>query len=251
MELLDIDINELKREVTEKFELAKKNVLNELTIDKKFAKDISNNIPNYDINKMKFGAYEKDKFVSFFADMRDSTNRAMDIGAKDTFLTIHAIMPAMIYIIEAYGGSIVDLPGDGVMALFKGNPKNIRWVVGGKYLNEESLAVGCGKDLLTTFEEIVNPILVDNNIKSVTFGVGIDTGEVIVTKVGTDKIRDIKAIGNCINNSSKNSDGSNEIWISVDTYNSMDERLKKNFYLSYRVDKKTGENIKIYRQKID
>lgn len=57
--------------------------------------------------------------------MRNSTTRAKQIGSAKTFLTMHGIMPAMIYIVEKYQGHVIDLPGDGVMALFKKN-KSIR-----------------------------------------------------------------------------------------------------------------------------
>jgi len=210
-----------------------------------FAQNVSNNIPSYDINKMEFGAYKEDSFVCLFADMRHSTDRAIEIGAIDTFLTIHAIMPAMIYVVEAYGGSIVDLPGDGVMALFKGNPKGIQWS-DNKLLNEESLAVRCGEVILTSFHEVVNPILLNDGIPPVIFGVGVDTGKVIVTKVGTDNIRDLKAIGECINGASKNSFGESELFISIDAYTNVTDNLKLNFKKTLR----PKSNVEGYLRKI-
>lgn len=229
-----IDNAELKRIVLEKYELAKSSLILEKSAD--FSQNISNNIPGYDIDKLEFAAYDKDNFVTFFADMRGSTTRAERIGDKDTFLTIHAIMPAMIYVVQAYGGKIVDLPGDGVMALFKDNPKGIIWEssTGKEYVNEETLAVEAGKDLLKAFNEVVNPILKNDGIDPVVFGVGIDTGDVIVTKVGTDDIRDIKAIGTSINNASKNCFGKNQIFISPNTYEKIHRESRSGFMKARR-----------------
>nr|WP_262886319.1 adenylate/guanylate cyclase domain-containing protein [Clostridium beijerinckii] len=227
--------------------MAKSSLILEKSAD--FSQNISNNIPGYDIDKLEFGAYDKDHFVTFFADMRGSTNRAERIGDKDTFLTIHAIMPAMIYVVQAYGGKIVDLPGDGVMALFKGNPKGIVWegTRGEEYMNEETLAVRAGEMLLKAFEEVVNPILQEDEIEPVVFGVGIDTGDVIVTKVGTDNIRDIKAIGTSINSASKNCFGENEMFISPNTYKKINYDMKKGFVESRRPkDEVEGFLKKIY-----
>lgn len=225
---------DLKRIILEKYELAKNSLILEKSID--FAQNISNNIPGYDIEKLDFGAYHRDHFVTFFADMRGSTDRAHRIGPKKTFLTIHAIMPAMIYVVQAYGGSIVDLPGDGVMALFKGNPNGIIWnsITGKQYMNAESLAVRAGEKLLKAFREVVNPILVKDEIEPVVFGIGVDTGEVIVTKVGTDNTRDIKAIGTSINGSSKNCFGENQIFISPNTYEKIHTDLKNGFIKAKR-----------------
>lgn len=237
-----INSAELKRIILEKYELAKNSFILEKSAE--FAQNISNNIPGYDIEKLEFGAYKKDHFVTFFADMRNSTKRAERLGAKKTFLTIHAIMPAMIYVVQAYGGRIVDLPGDGVMALFKGNHKGIHWTNTDEYFNDETLAVEAGKDLLKAFKEVVNPILANDQIDSVEFGVGIDTGNVIVTKVGTDNIRDIKAIGTSINGASKNCFGKNQIFISHNTYERTHSKSRSGFTKARRpkdIDKDESE----------
>lgn len=236
---------ELKKIILEKYELAKKSIsILKESID--FAQDISNNIPGYDIKELNFGAYKKDRFVTFFADMRKSTERAERIGPEMTFLTIHAIMPAMIHVVQAYGGKIVDLPGDGVMALFKDNPKGIHWSDNNEYLNEETLAVMAGESLLKVFEEIVNPILKKDGIEPVIFGVGIDTGEVIVTKVGTDNIRDVKAIGTSINAASKNCFGENEIFISLNTYRKIHDNSKAGF----EKERRPKDEVEGYLKKI-
>lgn len=221
-----IDNEEIRCIILEKYELAKSSCVNE---SQNFGQDVSNNIPKYDIKEMKFGAYNKDNFVSFFADMRGSSIRAENIGEKDTFLTIHAIMPAMIYVVEQYGGSIVDLPGDGIMALFKDNIYEIYWYKTGQYLNSEELAVCAGRDFLKVIKEIVNPILEEDNILPVEFGVGIDTGNVIVTKVGTDNIRDIKAIGRCINGAAKRSGCKSKIFITSNVYKKLSTNLQEEF----------------------
>lgn len=227
-----IDNVELKRIILEKYELAKSSLILEKSAD--FAQNVSNNIPGYDIEKLDFGAYKKDHFVTFFADMRGSTDRAKRIGAEKTFLTIHAIMPAMIYVVQAYGGRIVDLPGDGIMALFKDNTEGIHLTSTMEYFNEETLAVRAGESLLKAFQEVVNPILEKDQIEPVTFGVGIDTGDVIVTKVGTDNIRDIKAIGTSINGASKNCFGENQIFISPNTYEKIHSKSKTGFIKARR-----------------
>lgn len=238
-----VDNAELKKIVLDRYKAAK----NSITIIKEsidIAQNISNNIPGYDIENLNFGAYKKDNFVTFFADMRGSTKRAERLGAEKTFLTIHAVMPAMIYVVQAYGGRIVDLPGDGVMALFKGNPKGIHWTNTGEYFNEETLAVEAGKDLLKAFEEVVNPILANDQIEPVVFGVGVDTGDIIVTKVGTDDIRDIKAIGTSINGASKNCFGKNQIFISPNTYEKIHSKSRSGFTKARRpkdIDKDEAE----------
>lgn len=216
-----VEKDELWEEVFKKYKLAKDSIDN--LLEKSASPKVSDRIPNYKAGTMEFGTYNSDQFVVLFADMRNSTDRSEKIGSKDTFLTIHAIMPALIYIVEAYGGYVIDLPGDGIMALFKENRKNIYWVKDGNNLNDEELGYKTGFTILEMIDEVVNPILNKDGILSVEFGVGVASGNCIVTKVGTDGTYDTKAIGNSINQASKKSDGFREMKISPQIYNSLSE----------------------------
>ncbi|BAU27646.1 class 3 adenylate cyclase [Aneurinibacillus soli] len=215
--------DELKRVILEKYGQAKQTLNTNKLLLEKYGAAVSDRIPGYEAEKMKFGAYHKDEFVAFFADMRGSSKRAKDLRPEDNFLTLHAVMPALIYIVEKYGGYVIDLPGDGIMALFKEgeNRKSIQWSESKKDLNTKELAVCCGEELLSSISRVVNPILLSDNIPSVVFGVGIDSGPVVVTKTGTDGTFDTKALGDCVNMAAKKSHGHNEIWVSKNTYDKL------------------------------
>lgn len=223
-------MNLLRKEVLEKYKMAKEAIC--LCESTKLASVISDRIPNYSANSMEFGAYNKDQFTAFFIDMRNSTKRAYSIGPIKTFLTIHAIMPAMIYVIEEYKGTVIDLPGDGAMALFKEN-NNICWNCDGTYLNHQSLAVECGRVLMEAIFKVVNPLLASDDIPATAFGIGIDSGDVIVTKTGTGRTFDTKAIGDCVNNASKLSTGFDEIRITDRVYEGIPEQLTSRCYWNY------------------
>jgi class 3 adenylate cyclase len=216
----------LKNQIYARFNLAKENIQKRLV---KASRDsaISDRIPNYCAKDLDFSAYKKDSFVALFVDVRNSSKRLNAIGLDNTFLTMHAMIPPMIYITEAYGGYIIDIPGDGIMVLFKDNPKHIYWKKNGKMASDEIIAVDCAHDILEVHKNIVNPLLEENSIPSVDIGIGLDTGEVIVTKIGTEKNYDTKAIGNCINNASKNSSGFNKIIISKSLFDMIPEYSEK------------------------
>lgn len=208
-----IDQTRLKQVILSKYTEAQKST----QLLEKYAA-VSNRIPNYNADKMSFGTYHCDSFVTLFADMRRSSKRSTEIGPVKTFLTLHAVMPTLIYVVEEYGGYVIDLPGDGIMALFKENRKKVYWTKNNEYLNAESLAVECGKDLLKAINNTVNGILLIDDIPPVTFGIGIDSGSVVVTKTGTDRTFDTKAIGDSVNMAAKKSHGENEIWISKNVF---------------------------------
>jgi len=232
--MLIIDKEKLADTVIESFENAKSNVsASNCTYHHKTQSFISNNIPCYDINKVKRGSYFVDSFVSFFADMRGSTKRIKDIGITKAFLTLHTIVPTMIYIIEKFNGSIVDVPGDGVMALFKDNKQ---YSLQNNNINAETIAVHTANEIFVALRDIVNPLLEQHDIPPVTFGIGIDSGEVIVTKVGTNELSDLKALGSSINNASKHSNGNNEVYISKRVYDNIPYNIKIDFKKSIEQD---------------
>ncbi|MBM7872023.1 hypothetical protein JOC70_003571 [Clostridium pascui] len=78
--------------------------------------------------------------MDMFADMIMSIKRAKQVGMKKPFLTLHAIISMMIYIIEKYNGETITILGDAVMVLFKCND-NIMWNSADEKLSPESLAV--------------------------------------------------------------------------------------------------------------
>jgi len=240
-----VDNQTLRNVVLEKYNLAKSSLEENKVLLEKYGA-ISDRIPSYQANKMQFGAFNQDEFIALFSDMRGSTIRSQEIGPAKTFLTMHAVIPTMIYVVEAYQGFIVDIPGDGVMALFKkGKSTTIYWdeksTGNREYLNGESLAVSASEVLLESLRDVVNPILISDGIPPVEFGVGIATGSVIVTKTGTNQTFDTKAIGDCINIASKYSNGKNEIKLTKATY----QQLRKSTQSRYIFG-----NVDVFTRKI-
>lgn len=170
---------------------------------------ISDVVPGYSASELEFGEYKKDKFAVLFIDIRNSSNRAEMIGPVNTFLTMHAFIPAMLKVIEHYNGFVIDLMGDGIMVFFGGNTSS----------DSHDIAVQhaglCGMDMLRVIDEIVNPMLNDDGIRyGIKCGVGITFGDVIVTKIGINRFFDVKAYGNCINKASKFSKENNRVRVS-------------------------------------
>lgn len=168
---------------------------------------ISNNVvPGYNSEKLDFGAYEKDKFAVLFVDMRGSTKRAQRIGAEKTFLTMHIFISALLQVVKYYNGYVIDIMGDGLMVFFKKDEKDEKDVI--------NRAAFCGVDMLKTKDYVINKLLEEEDIETVSIGIGITYGDVIVTKIGISNIYDVKVFGDCVNYASKYSSGENVIKVS-------------------------------------
>lgn len=195
---MSINLIKIEEVARESFENAKNNLA---LIKKSFSlseQAISDTIPGFSAKTLTYGSFHQENFAVLFVDMRRSTHRAMTIGPEKTFLSMHAFIPAMLCVVEEYGGYVIDIMGDGIMVFFGGKESGIA----------KSIAVQnaglCGLDMVLVVDKIVNKIIVENEIlNKISVGVGCDYGNVIVTKIGTAKNYDTKAYGDCINNAAK------------------------------------------------
>lgn len=140
------------------------------------------------------GSYEEGEFVTLFLDIRGSTKRAFDIGAKKTFVTMQGLLPTLALIVNDLDGFIVDYPGDGIMAHWKIFSPSV------EAIQNSILAAGWMDDAV---KNIVNPILGEYDLPPLTCGIGVSQGPVIITKIGIPSYFSAKAIGNSINFASK------------------------------------------------
>ncbi|MFC5649020.1 adenylate/guanylate cyclase domain-containing protein [Paenibacillus solisilvae] len=202
-----IQLETVRKIALDHFNRAKRNVIMHKSFQNlaEATDAISDVVPGYEARLMEFGDYIEDNFTVLFIDIRGSTKRAQTIGPANTFMTLHAYFPAVSHVIEYYGGFTMDFAGDGVMAFFGGKNSGVARV----YAMQR--AGSCGRDLLTVIKQVINPILSENDIPwPLTCGVGIDHGDVIVTKVGTNRTFDVKAFGNCVNTAAKLCDSAND-----------------------------------------
>jgi adenylate cyclase len=191
-----IDLPKIEIEVRESYNKAKENI-NLIKKAMFHESAISDRIPGYKANRLQFGNFEKDNFSVLFIDIRQSTQRARVIGPEKTFLSMHAFIPAMLAVINYHKGYVIDIMGDGIMVFF-----------GGKHSENNKtyaaqIAGLCGLDMLNVVKNVVNKILDEDKIWLLTCGIGIDYGDVIVTKIGIDDVYDVKSYGDCINTAAK------------------------------------------------
>lgn len=162
---------------------------------------ISDVIPGFEADKLEFGSYDKENYAVLFVDMRRSTERAQDVGAEKTFLTMHIFLTALLEVVRHYHGKVIDIMGDGLMVFW-----------GGKAARKDdnmvkSLAIKnaglCGRDMLKIREAVINRIIEDEHLgPQINIGIGVTFDSVIVTKIGIAGSYDVKAFGDCINTAS-------------------------------------------------
>ncbi len=198
---MTLNIDSIYKNTYEHYLQAKSNIIKKAMFEHR-ADAISDVIPGFEADKLEFGSYDKENFAVLFVDMRQSTQRAQNVGAEKTFLTMHVFLTALLEVVKYYHGKVIDIMGDGLMVFW-----------GGATAREEdnmvkALAVQnaglCGRDMLKVRESVINQIIEDEKLgPKVNIGVGVTFDSVIVTKIGIADSYDVKAFGDCINTASK------------------------------------------------
>ncbi len=202
---MSIDVSAIYKSTMEHFNQARENIAVEKRTFEYNADAISDVIPGFKADKLEFGSYNKENYAVLFVDMRNSTQRAEQVGPEKTFLTMHVFLTALLEVVKHYHGKVIDIMGDGLMVFW-----------GGQAARKENNMVKtfavqnaglCGRDMLTVRESVINRIVQEEHLgPAINIGVGVTFDSVIVTKIGISDSYDVKAFGDCINTASHYAD---------------------------------------------
>lgn len=195
-------------------------------IDTNYVVEDVSYVPSIDNSKLTFGNKGlKFEATVLFIDMRGSTD-VLNKHNKSTVAKIHmAYFHAIIKIANLYDGQVRSFNGDSMLAFFQGTTKNT--------LSNAVKAAMKIKYILNDGDEGINKIL--NKYTPVDFGIGIDDGKILCTKIGIggdSNNKDLIWIGNAVNKSVVISDeckNPTHIGISSFVYNNLNDEVK--YYL--------------------
>jgi class 3 adenylate cyclase len=68
--------------------------------------------------RLQFGQAIEVWTTILYVDMRGSTMRAIDLGPRKTYLTMHALLPALTHVATQRNGFVVGFRGDGLFAAY-------------------------------------------------------------------------------------------------------------------------------------
>lgn len=182
------------------------------------------------------------KVSVLFVDMRESTKLPEQYSADQLVKIYRSYIRVVVQAIRKSGGVVRDFMGDGVLALFVDNEDGL----------SEDKAVHAARYIATAIDKFLNPVL-DSKIKHrISCGIGINTGEVSLSKVGMrGKESDdnsgnefgIAWIGNCTNLACKQSSAveCGTIFISNSTFANLSNENKNEKWKSVEILK--GKNL--------
>ena len=150
-------------------------------------------------------------------DLRDSTKLADQVSAREMYLLIHTLLPTLAYVCERSDGDVMNFRGDGLFAGFglkkitESEPEPTKQ----QKLDANRQAVVCGLNLIEAVSDGVEVVLSDDGIEvDLHAGVGIDCGQVTVTRVGWMSAGELTAYGSCVNQACKLSNARDQVVVS-------------------------------------
>jgi class 3 adenylate cyclase len=138
----------------------------------------------------------------------------------------------MAYTVTQFGGYMLKFVGDAVLAYF--NADNA-------LVYPADNIVNCAKSMIRVLNEAINPVLNENDYPIISAKIGIDAGENMIVRYGSDKTKShVDILGASMNMAAKiqNMAEPNEILIGGDVYARLHPETQKTF------NKKTLDNSK-------
>lgn len=148
------------------------------------------------LDNISLASGRKLKAAILYNDLKGFTQLVAGLPKKKTLSILHAFVSEMTRVTSEYGGEVIDCAGDRIMAVFW-RPHN----------NNDSQpiydAVCCGFWMQTVMERAFKDVLIKKGLPPVSCGIGIDYGDVIVTRVGIRNRNKLVLLGNAANFAAK------------------------------------------------
>jgi class 3 adenylate cyclase len=160
-----------------------------------------------------------DEFVALVVDMRKSSARLkthlsgtkVNSGFQRIYYETSALLPALAQTALFKNGHVTEYLGDGVLILFKVDIDNRVQSVKDAY----NVAANCVK----TTRNIVNDLIREQlDLPPLDIGAGLSMSQTLVTMVGLPPNQQPKAVGTCVWEASKLSDGTNQVNVAKTLY---------------------------------
>ena len=187
-----------------------------------------------------------------YIDMVNSTNITLSLSEEKIVKLITSFAQEMAYTVTQFGGYMLKFVGDAVLAYF--NAENA-------LVYPADNIVNCAKSMIRVLNEAINPVLSTNGYPTIAAKIGIDSGENMIVRYGSDRTKShVDILGASMNMAAKiqNMAEPNQILIGGDVYARLHPETQKTFNQKALDNskwkyhsKKTGKLYPIYVYNID
>lgn len=136
---------------------------------------------------------ERRRIAVLFADIRNFTTRSESARPEDIVDLLNQYFTEIVAVIQAHGGTVNSLMGDGLMAMF-----------GAPIFDADAAlhAVEAACDMMRAVQR-VNARLASPGMEPIRIGVGINAGDAVIGNMGSPRMMEYTAIGDVVNTASR------------------------------------------------
>ena len=180
---------------------------------------------------------EKRNVTIMMTDIRGFTRMCEQLPPENVLSILNTYFEIMTEVIMKYNGTIDEFIGDAILVIF-GAPFS--------YEDDTQRAIACALEMQIKMSN-VNKINIDKGYPALEMGIGINTGEVIVGNIGSDKRAKYGIVGSNVNLTSRIESYTvgGQILVAESTYNACKSIVKADDILSVK-PKGIKEPISIY-----
>ena len=158
-----------------------------------------------------------------YVDLVGSTNMSLSLPEEKVVTIISSFAQEMAYTVTQFGGFMLKFVGDAVLAYF--NAEN-------DLIYPADNIINCAKSMLRVLTDGINPALTINDYPSLAAKIGIDHGQNIIVRYGSDKRKShVDILGPSMNMAAKiqNMAKPNQLLIGGDVYDKLHPETQKSF----------------------
>ncbi len=133
---------------------------------------------------------ERKVITVLVADLVGSTGDRRDLGAEDARLVVGEAIARVVRVVERYGGTVKDLAGDGVLALF-GAPVS--------HEDDAERALRAALEITAEMRAYAAEVAAGWGAEGFGIRVGVNTGEVVLGQLGAGERVEYAAFGDTVN----------------------------------------------------
>ena len=188
-------------------ELSKSNEFHRQLFGRYMSKSLLNGLGKEDLPEL--GGEERYTTI-LISDLRDFTRMSEKYEATVVIQILNLYFEVMIGVIHEHDGYINEILGDGILVVF-GAPNRVD--------NCAEKAIKCARKMQREMPKI-NEMLALKNLPSLSMGIGISSGKLVVGNIGSQKRMKYGVVGETVNLASRLEalTGSNQILVSESTY---------------------------------
>ena len=158
-----------------------------------------------------------------YVDLVGSTNLTLSLPVEKIVTIVSSFAQEMAYTVTQFGGYMLKFVGDAVLAYF--NAEN-------ELIYPADNIINCAKSMLKVITVRINPILTISGYPPLAAKIGIDHGQNIIVRYGSDiKKSHVDILGPSMNMAAKiqNMAEPNQLLIGEDVYNKLHPETQKSF----------------------